>query len=71
MEKLLKQLEKRGYNAALSMDGIEVYDLIDDDYIQIEVLSNGNAMLSMDSGEVQADNNLNSILEELTYLANE
>lgn len=71
MEKLLKQLEKRGYNASLSADGVEVYDIIEDDYIQIEVLSNGNAMLSMDSGEVQVDNNLNSILEELTYLANE
>ena len=70
MKKILKQLEKRGYNVALSMDGIEVYDLIENDYIQIEVLSNGNAMLSTENSEIQVDNNLNSILEELTYFTN-
>lgn len=70
MKKLQKQLEKKGFNASLSNDGIEVYDLIENDYIQIEVLSNGNAMLSTENSEIQVDNNLNSILEELTYFTN-
>lgn len=70
MKKLQKQLEKKGFNASLSNEGIEVYDLIENDYIQIEVLSNGNAMLSTENSEIQVDNNLNSILEELTYFTN-
>ena len=70
MKKLKKQLEKKGYNVALSNDGIEVYDLIENDYIQIEIIENGNAMLSTENSEIQVDNNLSAIIEELTYFTN-
>ena len=70
MKKLKKQLEKKGYNVALSNDGIEVYDLIENDYIQIEIIENGNATLSTENSEIQVDNNLSAIIEELTYFTN-
>ena len=70
MKKLKKQLEKKGYSVALSNDGIEVYDLIENDYIQIEIIENGNAMLSTENSEIQVDNNLSAIIEELTYFTN-
>lgn len=72
MEKLLKQLEKRGFNnSRLSEDGIEVRGLIEDDYIQIEVISNGNVLLSIENGSMEVENNLNAIIEGLNDLADE
>ena len=69
MKKLQKQLTKKGYNVALSVDGIEVYDLIDDDYILIELSTNGYIYLISENASMQVDNNLKSILEGLTDFA--
>lgn len=72
MKKLLKQLEKRGFNnSRLSEDGIEVRGLIEDDYIQIELSENGYIYLTTENSDMQVDNNLNSILEGLNDLADE
>ena len=69
MEKLQKQLTKKGYNVALSEDGIEVYDLIDDDYILIELSTDGHIYLLSENASMQLDNNLKSILKGLTDFA--
>ena len=69
MKTLKRQLEKKGYNVALSVDGIEVYDLIDDDYILIELSTDGYIYLISENASMQVDNNLKSILEGLTDFA--
>lgn len=71
MEKLLKQLEKRGYNAGLSADGVEVYDLIDDDYILIELSEDGYIYLVSENSSMKVNNNFSDILEGLHDFANE
>ena len=70
MEKLLKQLEKRGFNVQLSMDGIEAYDLIEDDYILIELSEDGYIYLVSENASMKVENSLNDILEGLNDFAN-
>ena len=70
MKTLKRQLEKRGYNVAVSMDGLEIYDLIENDYIQVEVIENGNVLLSIENETMEVDNNLNSILEGINDFTN-
>ena len=69
MKKLKKQLEKKGYNVALSVDGIEAYDLIDDDYILIELSEDGYIYLESENASMKVENSLNDILEGLTHFA--
>lgn len=69
MEKLQKQLTKKGYNVALSEDGIEVYDLIDDDYILIELSEDKHIYLISENASMQLDNNLSDILKGLSDFA--
>lgn len=69
MKKLKKQLEKKGYNVALSEDGIEVYNLIDDDYILIELSEDGYIYLESENASMKVENSLNDILEGLTDFA--
>ena len=70
MEKLLKQLEKRGFNAQLSNDGVDVYDLIEDDYILIELSEDGYIYLVSENASMKVENSLNDILEGLNDFAN-
>lgn len=65
MKKLEKQLKKKGYNVALSVDGIEVYDLIENDYILIELSKNGYMYLITESSSMRVENNLNDIIDGL------
>lgn len=65
MKTLQKQLEKRGFNAELSMDGINVYDLIDDDYIQIELSEDGYIYLETENSSMRVKNSLNDIIDGL------
>lgn len=69
MKKLKKQLEKKGYNVALSEDGIEVYDLIDDDYIFIELSEDKHMYLISENSSMRVENNLSDILKGLTDFA--
>lgn len=69
MKKLKKQLEKKGYNVALSEDGIEVYDLIDDDYILIELSEDKHMYLISENLSMRVENNLSDILKGLTDFA--
>lgn len=70
MEKLQKQLEKRGFNAGLSADGVEVYDLLDDDYILIELSEDGYIYLISENASMRVDNNFSDILEGLHDFTN-
>ena len=68
MKTLQKQLVKRGFNAELSMDGINVYDLIDDDYILIELSEDGYIYLATENFTIRVENNLNDIIDGLIDL---
>ena len=70
MKKLKKQLEKKGYNVALSVDGIEAYDLIDDDYILIELSEDGYIYLVSENASMRVENSLNDIIEGIIDFAN-
>ena len=70
MKKLQKQLTKKGYNVALSPDGIEIYDLIDDDYILIELSEDGYIYLESENASMRVENSLNDILEGIIDFAN-
>lgn len=70
MKKLKKQLEKKGYNVALSPDGIEIYDLIYDDYILIELSEDGYIYLESENASMRVENSLNDILEGIIDFAN-
>lgn len=65
MKTLQKQLVKRGFSAQLSMDGIEVYNLIENDYILIELSENGYIYLVTESFMMRVENNLNDIIDGL------
>lgn len=65
MKTLQKQLVKRGFNAQLSMDGIEVYDLIENDYILIELSTDGHMYLITENFTMRVKNSLNDIIDGL------
>lgn len=65
MKTLQKQLEKRGFNAELSVDGIDVYDLIEDDYVLIELSEDGYMYLITENFIMRVKNSLNDIIDGL------